>query len=148
MSVEKSSDLRRLVRVAKIIAGLAEEYEDKDIAEALLKHCTQRERDAVALAGSFLSGLWELYHKAEEEAEPRCCECGGNVYDAKDSARAERGDTSSDFVVRTDVRYCSAKCRQRAYRRRRVTRAGSGSRRKRHAAKVRDISVAAHDGQA
>jgi hypothetical protein len=85
------NDLRRLVRAAKIIAELAWQYEHKDIADALLKHASRREREDVAYAGETLEGIWHTWlREAEEKLEPRCCECGKNVYDGKDNERCER----------------------------------------------------------
>jgi hypothetical protein len=111
-----SSDLQRLMRAVKVIAKLAWKYEQEDVAAAMMKHCSARERSDAALVGSFLDDIWQLNRKAEDEAEPRCCECGENIYDIKASECAKRG--IDEDPPRTDVRYCSAKCRQRAYRKR------------------------------
>jgi hypothetical protein len=66
-----------LTRAVRTIARLAEQYDSKDVAEALLKHGSQRDRGDVGFVGQFLIDVWELNRKADEEAEPRCCECGG-----------------------------------------------------------------------
>src|SRR5262249_349598 len=115
-----SSDLQQLMRAVKIIAKLAWKYRHEDVAAALLKHCSQREREDVPFVGQYLVEVWELYKGPESDAEPRCCECGTNIYDSKDG------------VARRDTRYCSQACRQRAYRKR-VMASPSGSSRKRHA---------------
>lgn len=112
-----ASDLQRLLRAAKTIARLAWKYDQKDIAAALLKHTTQRERQDVSFISQYLVDVWELYHQAEREAELRCCECGDSVHEWKDG------------LARSDARYCSPKCRQRAYRKRMTAnRAASGRR--------------------
>lgn len=121
-----ASDLQRLLRAAKTIAWLAWKYEQKDIAAALLKHCTQREREDVSLIGQYLVDVWELYHQAEREAEPRCRECNSSVHEWKDG------------LARSDAR-CSPKCRQRAYRKR-MTANRSASDRKCNDAANRDGS--------
>ena len=119
------TDLQRLMRAAKVIAKLAWKYRQEDVAAALLKHCTERERGDAYLVGSFLDDVQQINRKAENDAEPRCCECGGNICDAKDRS------------VRSDARYCSPKCRTRAYRKR-VTADRSANGRKRHAAPACD----------
>jgi hypothetical protein len=155
------SDLQRLMRAVKIIARLAQKYDQKDVADALMKHCSRRDRDVAAFIRQYFVDVFDLNRKAEEEAEPRCCECGGNVFNAKNFNRqiAEILGVSPQTIdhdcgtkvrtVRADTRYCSPKCRQRAYRKRkRVTVRHSSSRRKRHAATIGDASRGAHAGQA
>jgi hypothetical protein len=124
-----SSDLQRLMRAVKIIARLADKYEQEEVAEALLKHCSHRERDAVSYVGTYLGDVWHFLRKAHYEALPRCRECG------------------ADAGGRADARYCSPGCRQRAYRKR-VTANHSNNGRKRHAAKVRDASHVRNRGEA
>ena len=139
-----SSDLQQLMRAVKIIAKLAWKYRPEDVAAALLKHCSQRERKDVPFVGQYLVDVWELYKGPESGAEPRCCECGGSIYVKKDGNRqiaeilgVSRGtierDTGQKYsAIRADTRYCSQACRQRAYRKR-VMASPSGSSRKRHA---------------
>jgi len=122
-----ASDLQDLMRAVKIIAKLARKYQQEDVAAALLKHCTQRERADVPFIGQYLVDVWELYCKAEEAAEPRCAECGNSIHEWKDE------------FARSDARYCSQKCRQRAYRKR-VTANRSANGRRRNAAANRDGS--------
>jgi hypothetical protein len=124
-----SSDLQRLMRAVKIIAELAWKYHTEDVAAAMMKHCSRRERDKAAFVGTFLDNIFQLNHKAESEAEPRCCECGGNIFDAKGTS-----------LGRADARYCSQVCRQRAYRKRRVTVLHSGGHQRRHTAPLCDAS--------
>jgi hypothetical protein len=140
------SDLQRLMRAVRVITKVAREYDDEEVAEALMKHCSRKERGEAAFAGGFLEGMWQLNKKAESEAEPRCCECGENILDAKSTAAAEAGREERD--PRADTRYCSPKCRTRAYRKRRVTNGGFNSSRKRHATKVRDASHVRNRGEA
>jgi hypothetical protein len=123
------SDLKRLVRAVRIIEKLGWKYEHKDVAEALMKHCSARERGSCAFVGHYLVDVFYLNQAAERAAEPRCRECGGDVYGAKDSVRA-------------DARYCSPMCRQRAYRKRRVTDAGGTGSHKRHETDETDTSDA------
>jgi hypothetical protein len=41
--------------------------------------------------GGHVEGIWHTWlREAEEKLEPRCCECGKNVYDGKDNERCER----------------------------------------------------------
>ena len=130
-----SSDLQRLMRAVKIIAKLAWKYRQQDVAAALLKHYSQRERGDVPLAGQFLTDLWDRYQASEREAEPRCLQCGESVHDTKDN------------LARADARYCSPKCRQRAYRKRVTARCPDG-RQKHNEASSRDASNTTSDGQA
>lgn len=111
------TDLQRLMRAVKTISRLARKYRQEDVAAALLKHVSQRDRESVAFVGGYLSDVWELYKEPEREAEPRCCECGKNICDIKACECAKHG-IDEDLLPRTDARYCSAKCRQRAYRKR------------------------------
>jgi hypothetical protein len=123
------SDLERLMRAVKVIAKLASKYRDEDVAEALMKHCTVRERVASAFVGTFLTDAWESNRKAEEAveaAEPRCCGCGQSVHE---------WTKNSSGYARSDARYCSAKCRQKAYRKRVTAKHGGGGRRR----NVRDV---------
>ena len=126
-----ASDLQRLLRAVKRIARFAGRYRQEDIAAALLKDCTPRERADVGFVGQYLLDVWELNRKPELEAEPRCCECGKNIHDAKDG------------IARRDARYCSPVCRTRAYRKR-VTVHGANNGQKRHASAVRDGSRGAY----
>jgi hypothetical protein len=105
-SYARGSDLHRLMRAVKVIARLAWKYRTEDIAAALMKHCSSRERGDAAFVGTFLDDVWQLNKEAERELEPRCCECGRDILGTKDTG------------PRADARYCSPKCRQHAYRRR------------------------------
>jgi hypothetical protein len=93
----------------KVIAKLASQYGQQDVAEALMKHCTERERSEVYFVGTYLDDVWQINREAEKAAEPRCCECGRSVREWKDD---------SGGYARSDARYCSAGCRQKAYRKR------------------------------
>jgi hypothetical protein len=84
------SDLQRLRLAVKIIAKLASKYEDKDVGEAMMKHFSARERGDATFVGTYLTDVWEINREAEEAAG----------------------------YARSDARYCSAKCRQKAYRKR------------------------------
>jgi hypothetical protein len=106
-----------------------------------------------SLVGTSLEGL---YHKADAEALPRCCECGNNILTlngmiaqafglSRETIDRDGGEVSRG--VRADARYCSPKCRQRAYRKR-VMANRSNNGRKRHAAKVRDASHVRNRGEA
>jgi hypothetical protein len=131
------SDLQRLMMAVKIIAKLGWKYKHEDVAAALMKHCSRRERGDAAFAGQFLVDLWELNSKAEraaEAAEKHCCECGGCLHEWKDSGYA-----------RSDALYCSAKCRQRAYRKR-VTAKCSATRPRRNVPRFRDDSQPRTEG--
>jgi hypothetical protein len=87
----------------------------------------RRQRPDFPFVGQFLLDLHELYRKPEEDAEPRCCECGDFIhYNFKD-----RG------IARSDARYCRPACRQKAHRKR-VTANRAGDRQRRNAATVRD----------
>jgi hypothetical protein len=121
------SDLQRLMRAVRTLSKLAQKYREEDVAAALLKHCTRRQRPDFPFVGQFLLDLHELYRKPEEDAEPRCCECGDFIhYNFKD-----RG------IARSDARYCRPACRQKAHRKR-VTANRAGGRQRRNAATVRD----------
>jgi hypothetical protein len=137
-----ASDLQRLMRAVKIIAELAWKYRQEDVAMTLLKHCTRREREDVDFIGQFLVDVSDLNRKAEAEAEPRCCECGDSIYNKKDpnrkiakllgvcSATIEQDIGQKHSAMRSDARYCSPKCRQRAYRKRATdNRSASGPKR-------------------
>jgi hypothetical protein len=115
------TDLQRLMRAVRIIAKLAWKYRQQDVAAALMKHCTKRERGDAYFIGTYLDDVFQLNRKAEHDAEQHCCECGDSVHERKDRD------------ARSDARYCSPKCRTRAYRKR-VTTNRSPNRCKRHAA--------------
>jgi hypothetical protein len=93
----------------KVINRLANKYREEEVATALMKHWSRRERDIAAFVGTWLTDIWEINRKAESETEPHCCECGANILD---------NVKYDDKDARADARYCSPKCRQRAYRKR------------------------------
>jgi hypothetical protein len=127
------------MRAVRIIAKLVWKYKHEDVAAALLKHCSRKDRRDAALAGQFLVDLWDLNHKAESEA-PRCCECGEDILEIKSPAFFALA------APRADARYCSAKCRTRAYRKR-VTASRPGERRKRHAEAQISAAISAATAQ-
>jgi hypothetical protein len=125
------SELGRLMMAVKIIAKLGSKCSNESIAAALMEHCSAQERGDAAFAGQVLVDAYETNRKAEAEAEPRCCECGDNILDKKISTRTaalilhvhyrtvERdAGVKETKLSRADARYCSAKCRQKAYRKR------------------------------
>lgn len=126
-----ASDLERLLRAVRAITRVAKQYRNEDVVEALLKYATLRDREDVAFAGTFLTGLWESYRQADEEAGPHCCECGDHLRD--------RNDGNADGIIRSDARYCSAACRQKAYRKRVAANRIKGGT-KRHVSADRDAS--------
>jgi hypothetical protein len=129
-----SSDLQRLMRAVKVIAKLARKYRPEDVAAAMMKHCSACERGDAALVGTFLDDIWQLNREAEDEAEPRCPECGDFV----------DGKWTKTSRMRADARYCSQACRQRAYRKRRVTVLHSGGHRRRHAGDASHVERVGH----
>jgi hypothetical protein len=80
-------------------------YSHEAIADALRK--SGIDGGTAAFVGQFLCDLWES-KILEEHPAPRCAECGGIT------ARGPL-DTSRP---RSNARYCSNKCRQKAYRKR------------------------------
>jgi hypothetical protein len=123
------TDLQRLIRAAKVISRVAWKYKAEEVAKPLMEHCTQRERDDVYFAGQWCVDLFDLNRKADEEALTKCCECGDKILYRKDKAR-------------TDSKYCSAKCRQAAYRKRHgVTPRRRTATSKRNETEIRDGST-------
>ena len=112
-----SSDLESLMRAVKTIERLAHKYDHEALAAALLKDCSRKDREAVAFVGLYLHDVWREHLRGPDQASwPRCYECGRDI---------ERPDGDP----RADARYCSPKCRQRAYRKR-VTASPSAESRK------------------
>jgi hypothetical protein len=128
------TDLERLMRAVKVIAKLAWQHEAKDVADALMQHATVRERENVPFVGQYLQDVESYYREADAAAEPRCAECGRSIYYGKKAIARFSGidpqtvarDTGTRYAVaRSDARYCSAKCRQKAYRNRQAARDGN-----------------------
>jgi hypothetical protein len=132
MAYSRYSDIDRLMTAVRTIARLGWKYKHEDVAAALMKYCSPRERGDAAFAGSFLTDLWELNRKAEEGVEKLCCECGTHTVD----------EWKGSGYARSDSRYCSAKCRQKAYRKR-VTAERSAGRPRRNVRRFRDASTEA-----
>ena len=51
------SDLQRLRRAVKVLAKLAWKYQSEKVAEALMKHCSHRERENVVFVGEYLGDV-------------------------------------------------------------------------------------------
>ena len=83
------SDLTRLIRAVRTLDKLAGEYSAEEIAAALVKHCSRKDRDEVAFAGHALLDVWHVYREADDASWPRCSECGNNI---------ERGTTTPSLA--------------------------------------------------
>jgi len=79
-------------------------YSEEAIAKALLPHV---KADQIQFLSEYLSDVAELMRK-DDVVVRRCAECGDSI------------------PSRTDARYCSPRCRQRAYRKRVTALASSG----------------------
>jgi hypothetical protein len=66
---------------------------------------------------SFFGDLHELMRKGITEHEPKCAVCGKPVIGSISRALAQLG-VEKICSPRSDTRYCSARCRQKAYRKR------------------------------
>jgi hypothetical protein len=134
------TDLERLMRAVKVIAKLAWQYEAKDVADALMQHATLRERENVRFVADYLSEVESYYREAHAATEQRCVECGGMIYDSRNGGASDKAighllSTDAQTIarwagtqyspVRSNARYCSAKCRQKAYRKRQAARDGN-----------------------
>jgi hypothetical protein len=97
-----SSDLDRFLRAVRTLTKLAHKHPDDSVwIEALGRHATVKQEGDVWFVGTFLDDIGrELSQRRVEEDYPRCV-CGREIENA-----------------RTDAKYCSRKCRQRAYRKR------------------------------
>ena len=73
------SDLQRLRRAVKVLAKLAWKYQSEKVAEALMKHCSHRERENVVFVGEYLGDVAQVYDKAHSKSEPHCHKCGDFV---------------------------------------------------------------------
>jgi hypothetical protein len=103
MTVE--SVLRTLARVEAL--GRLGGYED--VAAALSPHV---EGSRIQALGEFLDTVAHYMKKIQTteqyDPRPKCIECGDDI----------EYDLTVHENYRKDVRYCSARCRQRAYRKR------------------------------
>src|SRR5215204_4398157 len=102
-----SNDLTRFLRAVKVLAKLAHKYPDEAFIEALGCYASVRQESDVQFVGEFLEGIGR--ELSDMRREPSCRECGNYIqYDRKYDGRD----------ARPDAKYCSAKCRQKAYRKR------------------------------
>jgi hypothetical protein len=109
-----SSDLSRFLRAVKTLAKLAWKYPDDAWTEALGPYATVKQEGEVWFVGPWLSEIAdELDRRRQRRGDARpCSECG------KDILNNIRYDNRG---ARSDARYCSPKCKQKAYRKRAVT---------------------------
>jgi hypothetical protein len=99
-----SSDLDRFLRAVRTLAKLAHKYGDDCFLDALGRYAAVKQEGEVWFVGTFLDDIGR--ELADRRVEPKriCAECGN--------------DDADRLYDRSDSRYCSAKCRQKAYRKR------------------------------
>jgi hypothetical protein len=92
-------DVRFVLRTLKRMRQLSMQLTPEALAEILAKLVHPSELNGLS---TYLSDVFELMKKQHEHR--RCVECGGEL------------DCVTSYNVRPEARYCSSKCRQRAYR--------------------------------
>jgi hypothetical protein len=101
------SDLSRFLRAVKVLEKLSWKYRHEAWIEALGRYASIKDEHRIWSVGELLDDIGR--ELADLRGKPHCRQCGNDIND-------KRGDDEED--ARTDARYCSAKCRQRAYRKR------------------------------
>jgi hypothetical protein len=110
--------MERLLRRAK---NLAFKIETKDFAEYLVARGYDSESAEAGFVGQWFDDVWQYMQKLKLPQTRICAECGDEDADR--------------LYARSDARYCSAKCRQKAYRKRVTDKATS------HATSVTTLHV-------
>jgi len=109
--MSRKATVEGLARALRYLDRAFWRYDHKPIAEALKK--AGIDAGMASLVGQFLVDIWEL-KLLPEKPERNCAECG----DVTGS-----GPLDTTFP-RSNAVYCSNKCRQKAYRKRKTARYG------------------------
>jgi hypothetical protein len=108
--VKYRSHYWRMERLMRRAQKLMSKVREEDFADYLVA----RGYDSGVVGPSeFFSDVWYLMHKRAPPPPRICAECGN--------------DSADRLYDRTDSRYCSAKCRQKAYRKRVTDKASPGT---------------------
>jgi len=108
-----NSDLDRFLRAVRKLCRLVDKYTQEAFAEALGRYASVKQEGEVWFVGTFLDDIGTILSNRRGDWDGQHCrQCGKRIHD---NARY------NDRDARPDVRYCSPRCRQRAYRGRRVT---------------------------
>jgi hypothetical protein len=116
--VSRQITVEGIARAVRYLERAFWRYDQEAIAEALKE--AGIDRDTAGFVGTFLNDIWDA-KLLPEKPEPKCAVCG------KITARGPL-DTPDP---RANAVYCSNKCRQKAYRKRKAARYGKKPRRDR-----------------
>lgn len=124
--MRRTVDLQWVRRTLARVQWLIDRVDNEQLAAVLVAHGTTNDVDDVQSIGEYLCDVAEFMKRLRPEQPRPCAVCGSEIRD--------------NDVERPEARYCSAACRQRAYRAR-VTSRQPGEQRTRHDLAVRDASL-------
>jgi hypothetical protein len=105
-----ASDLSRFLRAVKTIDRLVHKYPHEEAwIRALGRYATIRQEGEIWHVGDFLGDIGRELSSMRDGVKATCKGCGKEICD---SAKY------NDRDPRSDAQYCSARCRQKAYRKR------------------------------
>ena len=87
-------------RAVERLSKLARHIDAEDLADYLIDRGNVRRVDDAAFVGQWLVDAWEYMRDRRADLRPKCIVCG------------------ADELDRPNARYCSDRCRQKAYRQR------------------------------